>query len=300
MSGLFFVILASFSWAIDTLIRYPLLGSGVSAEMIVLTEHLILSAIFLPFVIKNFKHYTKMSVSDLFSFIVIGGLGSALATLFFTKAFTFLNPSLVIVLQKLQPIFAISLAAFILGERIHGRFVIFGIICLVGAWLVSYQDLMPGLKELSFSFGSFSEKTKWGYIYTMLAVLSWASATVFGKKLASNGHGEKEIMAGRFFMGLIFLLPFINQLKTPTDSDNLVIYGKIAAMVLISGLLGMWLYYKGLKRLSAKLCALAELFFPFCAVTVNWLFLDASLDTVQLIGAGLLLFGSLVIQWKKY
>ena len=50
MIGIFLIIGACCLWAIDTLIRYPLLGSGVNAERIVFTEHLYLAAIFLPYI----------------------------------------------------------------------------------------------------------------------------------------------------------------------------------------------------------------------------------------------------------
>jgi drug/metabolite transporter (DMT)-like permease len=71
-------------------------------------------------------------------------------------------------------------------------------------------------------------------------------------------------------------------------------------MVLISGFMGMGLYYLGLKRLSARLCALAEMFFPFCAIAVNWIFLEATLAPLQLLGGFLLLVGSTVLQLKRY
>jgi drug/metabolite transporter (DMT)-like permease len=71
-------------------------------------------------------------------------------------------------------------------------------------------------------------------------------------------------------------------------------------MVLFSGALAMWLYYQGLKRLSAKTTAIAEMFFPFFAVIVNWVFLGKQLTEWQLIGGAILIMGSLVIQLKKY
>ncbi len=77
-------------------------------------------------------------------------------------------------------------------------------------------------------------------------------------------------------------------------------YGKVFLMVLLSGLAGMYFYYKGLKLLSARTCALAEMFFPFSAVVINWVFLGAKLLPVQIIGAGLLVISSVVIQLKKY
>lgn len=71
-------------------------------------------------------------------------------------------------------------------------------------------------------------------------------------------------------------------------------------MVIISGALAMWFYYQGLKRLSAKTTAIAEMFFPFFAIIVNWIFLGKQLTELQLLGGGILIFGSFVIQLKKY
>jgi drug/metabolite transporter (DMT)-like permease len=70
--------------------------------------------------------------------------------------------------------------------------------------------------------------------------------------------------------------------------------------VLISGALAMWLYYQGLKRLPAKTTAIAEMFFPFFAVVANWVVLGKQLTDLQLIGGGILIIGSLIIQIKKY
>jgi drug/metabolite transporter (DMT)-like permease len=46
-------------------------------------------------------------------------------------------------------------------------------------------------------------------------------------------------------------------------------YGKVTLMVLVSGLLAMYIYYQGLRKISARACTLAEMFFPFMAVIVN-------------------------------
>jgi drug/metabolite transporter (DMT)-like permease len=62
----------------------------------------------------------------------------------------------------------------------------------------------------------------------------------------------------------------------------------------------MFLYYQGLRRIPAMLCTLAEMFFPFMGVIVNWLFLDAILTPLQLIGGLVLISGSMVIQIKHY
>jgi drug/metabolite transporter (DMT)-like permease len=138
-----------------------------------------------------------------------------------------------------------------------------------------------------------------GYGLVGISILGWGAATVFGKRLSIVGFETKSIMAGRFLTGLLVLIPFVQwdrSLILPQGED----YLRILIMVMISGALAMWFYYQGLKKLSAKTTAIAEMFFPFFAIIVNWIFLGKQLSELQLIGGAILIFGSLIIQLKKY
>ena len=301
MLGIVFVILAGILWAIDTLIRYPLLGSGVSAEKIVFVEQLFLSVIFIPLLLRDAKKIGGIKLSTVFYFIVIGVGGQAIGTLAFTKAFMLINPSLVILLQKLQPIVAISLARVLLGEKIKKEFIFWAAIALVGGLLISSLDILPGLAQLDFSMGLLTKNAVWGYSLALIAVGCWGASTVFGKKLSTQGFDEIQIMGGRFVFGLVAMTFYLyyrfGGLTLEWSGET---YGKLLIMVLLSGLAGMYFYYKGLKLISARACALAELFFPFSAVVINWVFLGAKLAPVQIFGAILLIISSSVIQLKKY
>lgn len=298
--GLILVVLASFTWALDTLLRYPLLGQGIQAERIVFTEHLFLVLMFVPFLLKDIKKFFALTLGQVFRFFVIGVLGSAMATLAFTKAFSLLNPTLVILLQKLQPLVAISLAHFYLQERVKKEFIFFAILAILGALLLSWTDLAAGFQHLSFS-GLLSNQSILGYALTLFSVLCWGSATVFGKKLTLEGFSTQQLMGGRFFFGFIFLSFYLM-----ANSQNIsfagpfVVWGKILAMVLLSGAIGMYLYYQGLKKISARLCAIAELFFPLSAVMINWFFLGQSLSMIQMIGAIILVVSSTILQLRHY
>lgn len=294
MKGFLFIVAACALWAADTLIRYPLLFSGPSAKRIVFTEHLLLVLFLLPLAWKSRAVFLRAQVIHLFWFLVIGGLGSAYATLAFTHAFSLINPSLVILLQKLQPVVAITLAHLLLGERVKASFLFWALLALFGAFLISSPDILPGLKNVSL----ISENALAGYGLTLFAVVAWGSSTVFGKKLSSVGYDESQLMFGRFFTGLLALIPlfFISGIEL---DFNLSINLRILAMVLISGLAGMWLYYLGLKRVSARVSALAEMFFPLCAVTINWIFLGKGLEPIQIFGAVLLILSSTMIQILK-
>lgn len=294
MKGFLFIVAACLLWAVDTLIRYPLLFSGPSAQRIVFTEHLLLVLFLLPIAWKSRATFWRAQVSHLFWFFIIGAIGSAYATLAFTKAFSLINPSLVILLQKLQPLVAIGLAHVLLGERIRASFLFWALLALFGAFLISSPDILPGLQNVSL----ISDNALYGYGLTLFAVIAWGSSTVFGKKLSGVGYDETQIMFGRFFAGLLALIPLFSIIGIELDFD-LTINSKILAMVVISGLAGMWLYYMGLKRVSARVSALAEMFFPLCAVAINWIFLGKALEPVQILGAALLILASTMIQLLK-
>jgi drug/metabolite transporter (DMT)-like permease len=303
MIGVLFVILASTLWAVDTLIRYPLLGEGINPLTVVIIEHAILSVAFLPLLFPIRKGKQRLSLmrggkEHLFYFLMVGGVGSALATFAFTNAFSLINPSVVILLQKLQPVVTILLAYYLLKERVRREFIFWAVVCLVGGVLISFNDIQGGLQQLNRS-SLLSGNGPKGVLFAMLAVIGWGSATVFGKKLSNAGRTNLEIMGGRFFTGFISLL-LIAAVVQPSLSISLGGVGKIALMAALSGLLAMYLYYQGLKQISARVCSLAEMFFPFCAVIVNWWILDAKLTIMQLCGGGLLLLGSTVIQWRRY
>lgn len=305
--GFILIIAAAFCWALDTLIRYPLIYAGISAEYIVLIEHFFLSLFFIPILPRLYKKLRNNSFSGWKSFVVIGVFGSALATISFTKAFALINPSLVIFLQKFQPIVAITLAFVVLREKVSKEFVLLAILCLVGGFMMASTEVLSAMEYLTQNIKDPSQKLLtqkhfFGLIFTFVAIIGWGASTVFGKKLGSLQFSEAEIMAGRFFLGLLSLLPLTLMIHSgnlsPIFHFEADIWAKLLVMVLVSGLLGMGLYYMGLKKTSARLAALAEMFFPFCALGLNWIFLGVTLSVVQLVGGLLLLIGSTLIQWR--
>jgi drug/metabolite transporter (DMT)-like permease len=298
--GILLVILACFFWGLDTLIRYPLVESGVNPVSIVFYEHLILVLFFSLGLFKRIKDLGSLRLADFFSYFMVGGLGSAIATVAFTESFQFLNPSLVILLQKFQPVVAIALASLVLGEQVQKQFIIWAGICLLGGFLVSSPDIYRFYQLLRDDFSLVvSDGAIQGYSLVAISVLGWAGATVFGKRLSLGGFDTQAIMAGRFLVGLLVLIPFVQWNQSLILPDN-EMYLRILVMVIISGALAMWLYYKGLSRISARSTAIAEMFFPFFAIIFNWVFLHKQLTELQLLGGAILVIGSLVIQVKRY
>ncbi len=205
-----------------------------------------------------------------------------------------------ILLQKLQPVIAISLAAIVLKEPIDKKFILWALFCMVGGLLVSSPDIERFYHLMVSDFSLVvSDSAVRGYVLVLISIVGWGSATVFGKKLTMAGFTTRSILSGRFLAGLVALIPFVTwnrSLILPHGED----YLRIFIMVFISGALGMYFYYQGLKRISAKTTAIAEMFFPLFAILVNWIFLGKQLTDLQLAGGIILMIGSLVIQIKKY
>lgn len=297
MTGTLYVLLACVLWALDTLIRYPLLAAGLSSLQLVFLEHALLLAMMLAMGRVLNVRLWPFGRRDLLPLLVIGGLGSALGTVAFTQAFSLMNPTLVILLQKLQPIVAVSLSAWVLGERISRGFIAYLAVCLVGSLLLMWEDLLPfiGGERWFYQPGLLARLA--GYGLTLLAVLSWGASTVFGKQLSQRGYGTSALMSGRFAVGLLCLLPWVLALQPDALQVAPAQLGWVALMVLISGLLGMAFYYHGLKRIASRHSALAEMCFPVAAGLVNWVFLGFALTPLQCLGALLLVGASLLVHW---
>lgn len=288
------IYFATFFWAVDTLIRYPL-SQFISPNIIVLIEHLFLVIIFSILLWLKEKKRISFNKEVFLPFLVIGVLGSGLSTVAFTKAFSLISPTTVILLQKLQPFFVILFSRLILKERFEKKFFMYALIGMIGAFLISFPDV--GHLFRADHFTGFSI----GYVLTFVAIIGWSSSTVFAKKLNQKNLSELEILNGRFSYGLVFLIVYSLFFAEYAAFKSLDYFSvvKILVMVLISGALGMYLYYLGIKHLSAHIAAIAELFFPLNAVIINWLFLDQKITAIQFLGIGLLIWTSIRLQKIK-
>ncbi|SHH71681.1 EamA-like transporter family protein [Vibrio aerogenes CECT 7868] len=165
-------MVACLTWAIDTLIRYPLLGAGYSTLQVVFTEHLILTVLISPFGWRYRHFFKQLNWRMVLCMLFIGGVGSALGTLAFTEAFHYLNPTLVILLQKLQPVVAILLACFVLKERIQSSFVLWAGILILGSLVMMWPDILTLSRHDLHTTRQGSDIIQ-GYLYALGAVVAW-------------------------------------------------------------------------------------------------------------------------------
>ncbi|MBT9257655.1 DMT family transporter [Phycicoccus sp. MAQZ13P-2] len=269
------VALAASLWGLSSLWRGPL-AAEYPALAVVLWEHLVLVVLTLPWLVPALRRLRTTSLRTKVSVVVIGAGSSALATTLFTAAFRTGDPITPQVLQKLQPLIAIALAALLLGERLRPVYAMFAVPALVGAWLLAFPD------PLAVSVSSATAA-----LLAVGAAALWAAGTVLGRA-ASAELRFSDLTALRFAFGLVTLAATAGLTGTPVllGSDAVV---NILLLALVPGLLALVLYYRALGRTPASRATLAELAFPLSAALVGVVWLGASPSATQWVGFAVVL-----------
>ena len=280
--------LAAILWSTDALVRVPAIDS-VSPTFIVFSEHLLAVLCLLPWVLsKHHQRWLRLDRAEWLSAAFVGIGGSAAATVMFTQSFRYVNPSVAILLQKLQPVIVVALAFAFLGERPRRGFYPWAGLALVCGLLLSF----PGL---DFAFLSNAEDLHArGVFFSLGAAALWAVSTVVGKRLLKR-QPPSVATFWRFVFGLVALGLFEAFVAGDVTTSFTRAWGytpiflALLYMAIVPGLVAMVAYYAGLERTPASVSTIVELLFPIGAVILNTLFLDTPLDTTQVLaGVGLL------------
>ena len=136
------VFIAAMLWASDAPFRLHLTES-LSSNFIVLGEHFFDCLVAVPILFFCWRDIKGLSWREWLAVLFVAIGGSALGSVFFTQAFHYVNPSVAILLQKVQPLIAIFLAWATLGEQLHPRFWLLCVLALFGAYFVSFPNLVP-------------------------------------------------------------------------------------------------------------------------------------------------------------
>ncbi|GAK61475.1 hypothetical protein U27_01376 [Candidatus Vecturithrix granuli] len=283
--GVFLVCLAAAMWGFDGVVLTPRLWN-LDVGYVVFMLHA------LPFFGMNFilfreyKTVKTLNASDMIYFVLIALFGGALGTLAIVKALfivEFKHLTVVALLQKLQPVFAILLARLLLKERIGRNFTFWAGIALIGGYFLTFEFHLPSLVN--------SGKMLPAAGYALLAAFSFGSATVFGKRVL-NKVSFKTALFYRYGLTAIIMLFFVlftgkfDQLAktTPVNWTFFVIIG------LTTGSGAILIYYYGLRYIKANVSTMAELCFPVSAVLFDYLINRSVLSPVQWVSALAMVF----------
>ena len=273
-------------WGTDGILRVPLLEVA-SPSQIVLLEHLVLLLYSVPAVVLGWRFFRGLGAAQWVALLVIGWGGSALATLLFTTALDVGNPTVVILLQKTQPLFAIALAAILLRERLGWAYWPCFAVAMVGTYMISFGNLGP--------FTALGSAELLPAVLALGAALLWGSSTVLGRLVLKDVPfyaltGARLFLAVPLLACIVVAQSSVGGLAAGFASEP----GRVILLALIPGLLALLLYYRGLTGTRASYATLAELAFPATAVVLNWTFLGVGVSPNQILGF-VLLWGAVFV-----
>ncbi|MFA6257484.1 MAG: DMT family transporter [Candidatus Paceibacterota bacterium] len=283
-SGPVFILIAATLWAFDGLIRQHLYS--LPPITIIFFEHLIGLIILSPFVFKYILQ-TKLTSREWWLIVLIAFLSGLLGTLWFTTALGkvhFITISVVFLLQKLQPIFAITTATIFLKEKFDKRYIKWALLAIISAYFVTFSNGVVNLQT--------GEGTIIAALYALGAAFAWGSSTTFSKMLLGKVDFKVSTFY-RFLFTLIIALPLLilfgrsgGVLAVPTLSQ----FSLLALIAVSTGMVALLIYYKGLAKTPVHISTILELTFPFVAILLDFIVNHTVLSFTQWLAAIILVF----------
>jgi drug/metabolite transporter (DMT)-like permease len=283
--GAISISVAAMMWGLDGVVLTPRLYN-LDVGFVVFILHALPFLLMHSFLYKQYRYLKVFSRQDYVIILLIALFGGAIGTLSIVKALFLINfkeLSVVVLLQKLQPVFAIILASIILKEKLNKYFIAWASIALIGGYFLTFGFDAPNLETGS--------KTALSASYALVAAFSFGSSTVFSKMILQRYTYKTATFYRYGFTALIMLLYVVISNKV-SQFQNITTVNWIIFLVIAvtTGSGALFLYYFGLNHVKASLAVMCELFFPISTIVFDYAFNGSRLSAVQWTSAGLMVF----------
>lgn len=277
--------MAATLWGLDGIVLTPRLRN-LDIGFVVFMVHCIPFLVMNVFLFREYKHLKSFTTSDFITTSLVALFGGALGTLAIVKALFLMNfqsLTIVVLLQKMQPVFAIILAVVLLREKLQKNYLLWATIAILAGYFLTFGFALPNL-----STGS---DTVYAALYALLAAFSFGSSTVLSKKLL-NRLSFTTATFYRYGFTVVFMGIFVaftgkfSQIAIVTPANWLIFF--IIGITTGSG--AIFLFYFGLRKIKAMLATICELFFPMSAIVFDYIFNQSRLSWEQWIGAVAMIF----------
>jgi drug/metabolite transporter (DMT)-like permease len=282
--GPLFVVIAALLWSADGILRRSLFTLPPST--IVFWEHVLGLIVLSPFFITRRQEIAKLTKKEWVAMGFVALFSGALGTIAYTSALgrvQYIQFSVVVLLQQLQPIWAIITAAILLREKITKDFLGWAALAIVASYFVTFRDL-----RLNLDTGS---GTLMAALLALLAGVMWATSTSFSKiVLHKVSHYTATLL--RFALAPLFALILV-ALFHQTPTLFAVTPSQWTTLILITfstGMVALLIYYFGLKKTPVKVATIAELVWPASAIFIDYIYFKQTLSATQIAGVIVLLY----------
>ncbi len=289
------IISAAILWGVDGIILRPSLYT-LPVALVVLIESAIVTVYLSPILFKNTNVIKKLGLTDWLAFAGVALFGGALGIMGITKALfyvNYVNLSIVILIQKLQPVFALTLAAIMLKERLPGKFFFWAALAITGAYVMTFGFHFPSIDS--------GDKTLAAAFYALLAAFSFGFSTVLSKRALRNVSFELGTYLRYLISSVLMLLIVLgfgefNAISNVTTTQFLI----FLLIAFTTGGPAIFLYYYGLKNVTASSSTILELAFPLTAIILEYFIHGKMLSIVQWLGVVILIFSITKVSGFSY
>ncbi len=292
--GALAICLSATLWGLDGVVLTPRLYN-LDVLFVVFLVHAVPFLLMQPFLWPAYRTLARLPAREWLVLLLVALTGGTLGTFAIVRALflvDFNQLSVVVLLQKLQPVFAILLAALLLRERISGRFLLRAAAALVGAYLLTFGARLPDLATGSAS----TQAAAWAAV----AAAAFGSATVLGKRLL-HALDFRQATFGRY--GLTALLTALYLAAAEGGLSFAEVTPSNWIIVLVIGLTtgsgALFLYYFGLTRVRAVVSAICEMCLPLSAILFDYLINRSALGPWQWLGATILVAAIFLVSTRQ-
>ena len=263
-----FVALAATLWATDAYFRNQLV-KHLTPNEIVVAEDALIALFLLPVLLRSWGEVRKLNARGWIAIILIAAGAQAVATILFTKSFSYGLYSETFVLQQTQPLIAITLAWIVLGERRRPWFWPAVAMAVVAVYLVLQAPNIT-LEHPFAPITSLPQGRVEAGLFALGAAVLWASGTVLGR-YALGSISFWSMTALRFTVALPVLIAIVLVSEGGAGFTHYTVRDFVPnflGIALVSGLFALLLYYRALAKTPASLATIAEMAYPVAATLI--------------------------------
>jgi DME family drug/metabolite transporter len=287
IEGYLLVLLATFCYGTAGVIGRMVYRYESNPLTVAMFQGLI--AVFLAFLVLAMSDLKLLKIrhQHLPFFIVYGFLGMFCTPAFFYYAIKYTTVTTASILFGSYPVVVVLFSKMIFHELLTRNKLISLLLTFIGTALV-VQCYQPQALQLNLT----------GILFGLLDSISMAAFTLFGKRAAARYHPKTVIFYVMLF-GVMFQLLF----RVPQGNLQLTYPSQIwfwfLLLALLPAVVADLCYVRSLRYLEAGNVGIVSSFQVVVASLLAFIFLRERMEMLQILGAGLVLWGILLVQWQE-
>jgi drug/metabolite transporter (DMT)-like permease len=246
----------------------------------------IAASVFIIWILIKKSYIIKIKPKDYLKLLLLGFINIPINQFLFLESIKRTTPPNVSLAYALSPVFVFIIAYFYLKEKITVKKAIGITIALLGAIVL--------LSEKGFNFSSESMK---GDILALIASLSWAFYTIFGKNLTRR-YGAIYITGLTMIIGFILYIPIFLMMPVQFEGIQISTVNWLQLLYLgaFSSAVGYAIWYYALSKIDASKLSVFNNLQPALTALLAFLFFGTAITEYFVIGGTLILAGVFVTQ----